>query len=233
MTVSCPDDRTDCCARARQPGPPCWCRRSALPHTRSTDACSGDACPFRPGTSASSPSCCGTTPGCRQPIVPIKGAGFNLLGDHFHPLLVVLAPFYAVFPSGLTLLVLQAALVAVSAFVITRLGVEKLGTHGRPRDRLCLRGQLGHRQRRRRAVPRDRPRAAAACPLSRRPGAKTLAGIRPLGSPAGLREGGPRPHRARHRRRAVPARCAPAGRGSLRLGSRSGSRRRRSSSCRC
>jgi uncharacterized membrane protein len=64
----------------------------------------------------------------REPIVPIKGAGFNLLGDHFHPLLVVLAPFYAAFPTGLTLLVLQAALVAVSAFVITRLGVEKLGT---------------------------------------------------------------------------------------------------------
>lgn len=63
----------------------------------------------------------------QAPIVPIKGAGFNLLGDHFHPLLVVLAPFYAAFPSGLTLLVLQAALVAVSAFVITRLGVEKLG----------------------------------------------------------------------------------------------------------
>ena len=63
----------------------------------------------------------------QAPIVPIKGVGFNLLGDHFHPLLVVLAPFYAVFPSGLTLLVLQAALVALSAFVITRLGVEKLG----------------------------------------------------------------------------------------------------------
>lgn len=63
----------------------------------------------------------------QAPIVPIKGAGFNLLGDHFHPLLVVLAPFYAVFPSGLTLLVLQAALVAVSAFVVTRLGAEKLG----------------------------------------------------------------------------------------------------------
>jgi uncharacterized membrane protein len=63
----------------------------------------------------------------QAPIVPIKGAGFNLLGDHFHPLLVVLAPFYAAFPSGLTLLILQAALVAISAFVITRLGVEKLG----------------------------------------------------------------------------------------------------------
>ncbi|MDQ1553255.1 MAG: hypothetical protein QOK46_333 [Microbacteriaceae bacterium] len=63
----------------------------------------------------------------QAPIVPIKGAGFNLLGDHFHPLLVVLAPFYAVFPSGFTLLVLQAALVAVSVFVVTRLAQEKLG----------------------------------------------------------------------------------------------------------
>jgi uncharacterized membrane protein len=63
----------------------------------------------------------------QAPIVPIKGAGFNLLGDHFHPLLVVLAPFYALFPSGLTLLVLQAALVAVSVFVVTRLAREKLG----------------------------------------------------------------------------------------------------------
>lgn len=65
--------------------------------------------------------------GLQAPIVPIKGAGFNLLGDHFHPLLVVLAPFYAAFPSALTLLVLQAALVAISAFVVTWLGVEKLG----------------------------------------------------------------------------------------------------------
>jgi uncharacterized membrane protein len=64
----------------------------------------------------------------QAPIVPIKGAGFNLLGDHFHPLLIVLAPFYAAFPSGLTLLVLQAALVALSAFIITRLGAEKLGS---------------------------------------------------------------------------------------------------------
>jgi uncharacterized membrane protein len=63
----------------------------------------------------------------QAPIVPIKGAGFNLLGDHFHPLLVVLAPFYAAFPSGLTLLVLQAALVAISAFVVTRLAIERLG----------------------------------------------------------------------------------------------------------
>jgi len=48
------------------------------------------------------------------PITPLKGPGFDLLGDHFHPLLVVFAPFYRLFPTPLTLLVGQAALTAVA-----------------------------------------------------------------------------------------------------------------------
>ncbi|MEY9963260.1 putative membrane protein [Streptacidiphilus sp. MAP12-16] len=48
------------------------------------------------------------------PVTLLKGPGFNLLGDHFHPLLVVFAPFYRLFPSPLTLLVGQAALAAVA-----------------------------------------------------------------------------------------------------------------------
>lgn len=65
--------------------------------------------------------------GLEAPVVPIKGDGFNLLGDHFHPLLVLLAPVYAVAPSGLSLLVLQALLVAVSAWPLTALAVRRLG----------------------------------------------------------------------------------------------------------
>lgn len=61
------------------------------------------------------------------PVVPIKGPGFNLLGDHFHPILVLLAPVYRLFPSGLTLLVVQAVLLGVSAWPLTRLAVERLG----------------------------------------------------------------------------------------------------------
>ena len=61
------------------------------------------------------------------PVVPIKGDGFNLLGDHFHPVLVLLGPLYALFPSGLTLLVVQALLVAVSASPLTALAVRRLG----------------------------------------------------------------------------------------------------------
>ena len=55
------------------------------------------------------------------PIVPIKGPDYNLLGDHFHPILVLLGPLWALFPSGLTLLIVQDLLLAVSAWPIVRL----------------------------------------------------------------------------------------------------------------
>ena len=53
------------------------------------------------------------------PIVTIKGDGFNLLGDHFHPLLVLLAPVFAVFPHAFTLLVVQNALFGLAAAALT------------------------------------------------------------------------------------------------------------------
>ncbi|KAE8764480.1 DUF2079 domain-containing protein [Georgenia thermotolerans] len=63
----------------------------------------------------------------RAPIVTIKGEGFNLLGDHFHPLLVVLGPAYRLFPSGLTLLVLQALLLGLSVAPVAAVAREHLG----------------------------------------------------------------------------------------------------------
>ncbi|MBE6481414.1 MAG: DUF2079 domain-containing protein [Actinomyces ruminicola] len=62
----------------------------------------------------------------QAPIVPIKGEGYNLLGDHFHPLLVLLAPAWRLFPSPLTLLVVQDLLLAVSAWPLTRLATRLL-----------------------------------------------------------------------------------------------------------
>jgi uncharacterized membrane protein len=61
------------------------------------------------------------------PMVPIKGPGFNLLGDHFSPALAVLAPAYRIWPSPLLLLVAQAGLLALSAFPIARLAARRLG----------------------------------------------------------------------------------------------------------
>lgn len=65
--------------------------------------------------------------GLHAPVVHIKGADYNLLGDHFHPLLAVLAPAYALFPSAFTLVVLQSVLLAVSAFFVARTAHEHLG----------------------------------------------------------------------------------------------------------
>jgi uncharacterized membrane protein len=61
------------------------------------------------------------------PIVNIRGAGFNLLGDHFSPAVAVLAPFFRVFPSPATLLVAQAAMAAASVFAVSQAAREKLG----------------------------------------------------------------------------------------------------------
>ena len=63
----------------------------------------------------------------QAPIVPIKGPGFNLLGDHFSPVIALVAPAYRVFPSAQTLMVAQAVLIAVSVYVVTSLGLRRLG----------------------------------------------------------------------------------------------------------
>lgn len=56
------------------------------------------------------------------PIVTIKGEGFNLWGDHFHPILILLGPLYWLFPSPATLLYLQNALLALSVYFFHRFG---------------------------------------------------------------------------------------------------------------
>jgi uncharacterized membrane protein len=61
------------------------------------------------------------------PIVDIRAPGFNLLGDHFQPIVAVLAPFFRVFPSSATLVAGQALLVAASVFPVSQLAREKLG----------------------------------------------------------------------------------------------------------
>ncbi|MFI7101232.1 DUF2079 domain-containing protein [Streptomyces sp. NPDC050161] len=56
----------------------------------------------------------------QAPVVELKGPGFNLLGDHFHPILALVAPVYRLFPGAVTLLVVQAALMALACYPLTR-----------------------------------------------------------------------------------------------------------------
>ena len=62
-----------------------------------------------------------------SPVVTIKGDGFNLLGDHFHPLLVLLGIPYRIAPYALTLLVVQGLLFAFSVYVVAREAGRVLG----------------------------------------------------------------------------------------------------------
>ena len=64
------------------------------------------------------------------PIVSIKGPGYNLLGDHFHPILILLGPIFRFFPSAFTLLIVQDLLIAASVLPIARLAQRFLGRGG-------------------------------------------------------------------------------------------------------
>jgi uncharacterized membrane protein len=64
----------------------------------------------------------------KAPIVTIKGAGYNILGDHFSPINALVAPFYRLFPYAETLLVAQALLVGFSIVVVTRLAVRQINS---------------------------------------------------------------------------------------------------------
>ena len=64
------------------------------------------------------------------PIVSIKGPGYNLLGDHFHPILMLLGPIFRFFPSAFTLLIVQDLLIAASVLPIARLAQRFLGRGG-------------------------------------------------------------------------------------------------------
>jgi uncharacterized membrane protein len=66
----------------------------------------------------------------QAPIALIKGVGFNVFGDHFHPVIALLVPVYWIVPSAVSLLVVQDLLVAASAFVVTRAARSVAGGYG-------------------------------------------------------------------------------------------------------
>ncbi len=63
----------------------------------------------------------------RAPVADVRGAGFNLLGDHFSPIIALIAPFFLIAPSPITLLVVQALLAAVSVLPVSWAAADKLG----------------------------------------------------------------------------------------------------------
>lgn len=62
----------------------------------------------------------------RAPLAASGGGGYPLLGDHFSPVLALLGPVYRLVPHVEVLLVAQAALVASSAYTVTRVAAVRL-----------------------------------------------------------------------------------------------------------
>jgi uncharacterized membrane protein len=63
----------------------------------------------------------------KAPYVALKGPHYNLLGDHWHPILALFAPLYWIWDDDRTLLILQAALIALSVPVIHRVAARHVG----------------------------------------------------------------------------------------------------------
>lgn len=62
------------------------------------------------------------------PFSGIKAVdGFNLLGDHFSPVVALFAPAYGLLPHAWILLVVQSALVGLAATLLTGAAAERLG----------------------------------------------------------------------------------------------------------
>ena len=52
------------------------------------------------------------------PYSPLKGIDFNLLGDHFHPILILITPLYWIWDDPRVLLIVQSVLMAASIWLV-------------------------------------------------------------------------------------------------------------------
>ncbi|WP_324796412.1 DUF2079 domain-containing protein [Streptomyces cyaneofuscatus] len=97
----------------------------------------------------------------RAPIVDIKGPGYLILGDHFSPIVALLAPLYWLWPSAESLLFAQAAFFALGAVFVGRTTQQLLGG----RSGLCVTVAYGLSWGIQEAVKSDFHEIAFAVPL--------------------------------------------------------------------
>jgi uncharacterized membrane protein len=95
------------------------------------------------------------------PTSPLKGVDYNILGDHFHPILVLLVPLYWVWDDPRVLLTAQAALFALSILPVARFTRRRFG----PRATLLIVFAYGAGWPLERAVHFDFHEIAFAVPL--------------------------------------------------------------------
>ncbi|MDR0417393.1 MAG: DUF2079 domain-containing protein, partial [Propionibacteriaceae bacterium] len=61
----------------------------------------------------------------RAPLVSLKGDGFNIWADHFHPLVALWAPFYWLWSDPRMLLIAQSLTVALAVFPVHRFAARR------------------------------------------------------------------------------------------------------------
>ena len=66
----------------------------------------------------------------RAPHVPLKGTDYNILADHFHPIIALAAPLYWLWNSPCVLLLLQMALIAASVPVVYSFALRRMTRTG-------------------------------------------------------------------------------------------------------
>ena len=66
----------------------------------------------------------------RAPHVPLKGADYNILADHFHPIIALAAPLYWIWNNPCVLLLVQTALVAASVPVVYSFALRRMSRGG-------------------------------------------------------------------------------------------------------
>jgi len=66
----------------------------------------------------------------RAPEVPLKGAHYNILADHFHPIIALAAPLYWIWDSPSVLLLVQMALIAASVPVVYAFALRRMPRTG-------------------------------------------------------------------------------------------------------
>ncbi|MBV9820605.1 MAG: DUF2079 domain-containing protein [Actinobacteria bacterium] len=66
----------------------------------------------------------------RAPEVPLKGTHYNILSDHFHPIIALAAPLYWIWDSPSVLLLVQMALIAASIPVVYAFALRRMPKTG-------------------------------------------------------------------------------------------------------
>ncbi|MEO9240069.1 MAG: DUF2079 domain-containing protein, partial [Jatrophihabitantaceae bacterium] len=64
----------------------------------------------------------------RAPLVPLKGSGYNIFADHFHPIIATATPLYWLWNSPAVLLLVQAGLVAASIPLVHRFAGRRMSS---------------------------------------------------------------------------------------------------------